>query len=600
MVRPDERGGFIESISDPNSNREQLDVFSIEIPNSDEAVDIAMGYRRCLDFDEGNQPGQDFAIVRGGDGYVVGVVADGVSQSFYGDIAAQHVTGWLLNELWTNRKRPPDQEQLEVRLKMLEAKVSELVEAYPLPRHLPDMHRQALESVRRDGSQAVFAAFVLDGKNKHLRLYQVGDVIALIHFPQSPPEAVTAPPKGRWSSAGMSKLQLNINDYKGATGIVIKSDGAGADWGIDLRSGALNRETFHGIAQARAGVDDVSFIAAAFRRKDEAGTFINSQISIDSPISGFAELPPGIIPTEDRAFKDRRRRGDESNDEPDEEPVEKGRSWMRGITTLFIIAALGGAASLVLMEVFRSLLTGEIPAKRITPEDLALSLSTGITYGLLAGVALISIIYLLLIWIVEIRGGESKNNGELEGSTQATRISRTMNVNMDECSRADFFNRYANHLSRGIGSRRDTKMGEALACIHLEGINPTKIELMLERQAPRFKDRIKAAFGASRDSVLQAIFYNPGGKPQEVGVSIQHVFKIPVNIPNKNNVVAKSLFVLLPGLTQGVKVPLRIRLMEFDNSVYEANLSLRGRQKERMQGDRFPFGGYYEIRIARR
>ena len=33
------------------------------------AVHVYLGYRRCAEFDEDNQPGQDYAIVRVGDGY---------------------------------------------------------------------------------------------------------------------------------------------------------------------------------------------------------------------------------------------------------------------------------------------------------------------------------------------------------------------------------------------------------------------------------------------------------------------------------------------------------------------------------------------------
>jgi hypothetical protein len=50
-----------------------------------------MGYRRSLGFDERNNPGQDYAVIRAESSYIVGIVADGVSQSFYGDLAAYHL-----------------------------------------------------------------------------------------------------------------------------------------------------------------------------------------------------------------------------------------------------------------------------------------------------------------------------------------------------------------------------------------------------------------------------------------------------------------------------------------------------------------------------
>src|SRR3954465_4839137 len=60
---------------------------------------ISIGYRRCRDFDQSNSPGQDFATVRADSKDVVGIVADGVSQSFLGNIAAKFLGTELLEVL---------------------------------------------------------------------------------------------------------------------------------------------------------------------------------------------------------------------------------------------------------------------------------------------------------------------------------------------------------------------------------------------------------------------------------------------------------------------------------------------------------------------
>src|SRR5215210_5431056 len=169
--------GKIELWSDQQSGEVQYEreSFPIGRRGSDQKIDVFLGYRRSLDFDTRNNPGQDFAAVRGdNDGYVVGVVADGVSQSFYGNLAAYYLSESLLDTLWKQRKRPPSENDLERELRELERKVAtEVVENHPIPDDLVPLHRESLEDKRSKGSQTVFASFVLDASRKRLHLYQV-------------------------------------------------------------------------------------------------------------------------------------------------------------------------------------------------------------------------------------------------------------------------------------------------------------------------------------------------------------------------------------------------------------------------------------------
>jgi VCBS repeat-containing protein len=267
MPKVTKDNGIIELRSDQWSGEVQYERTSLPLgtPGSNKKIDLVLGYRRSLDFDAQDSPGQDYAAVRAdANGYVVGVVADGVSQSFYGHLAAYHVSDSLLNVLWQERTRPPSADELERELKRLEKKVAqEVVENHPIPDNLVRLHREALEDKRSKGSQAVFAAFVLNASRKQLHLYQVGDVDAIVHYPNKRPELIHAPPKGRWSSAGRSEMRLKLTTYdgnEGASGIVIKSDGVGRDWG--LKEKALSGRAFALLSEERAGVDDVSFVAA--------------------------------------------------------------------------------------------------------------------------------------------------------------------------------------------------------------------------------------------------------------------------------------------------------------------------------------------------
>ena len=253
--------------SDQESGEVQYKRFTVAIPgNNHSEVEVLLGYRRSVDFDEGDKSGQDYAIARGGNGYVVGVVADGVSQSFYGDLAAKKVSEWLVDHLWNTRNHPPAQ-QLEKDLKTLEEEFAADVEAFKVPEYLPWMLKDNLESVRqKSGSQAVFTAFVLDLLNSRLSLYQVGDVIAIIHYFDKPSEAAQPPSiKGRWSSARKSDLLLEVTIHDRVRGVVVKSDGAGKDWGQSIDGDVLDEDSFKPLAQKQAGMDDVSFIAVRYK-----------------------------------------------------------------------------------------------------------------------------------------------------------------------------------------------------------------------------------------------------------------------------------------------------------------------------------------------
>lgn len=233
------------------------------VPGQSHSHELILGYRRSLDFDADDKPGQDYATFRCGQGYVVGVVADGVSQSFYGDLAAHYIAKAMIKALWHHRLRPPKYEQISKWLKDLEKRfASEVVARFKIPINLMPMLRENLEVLRaRQGSQAVFAAFLLDTARNHLYLYQVGDIEVIIHYPDRPPALLQAPPKGRWSSAGKSKLELATSFHNDIQGIVLKTDGAGKDWGMLLEGEALGQKAFKTLAEQRAGIDDLAFIA---------------------------------------------------------------------------------------------------------------------------------------------------------------------------------------------------------------------------------------------------------------------------------------------------------------------------------------------------
>jgi protein phosphatase 2C-like protein/all-beta uncharacterized protein len=256
--------------SEQESGELQYRQFSVPAPGAGQYVSVSLGYRRSTDFDRADQPGQDYAVVRGGEGFVVGVVSDGVSQSFYGHLAAQFVAERLLEFLWEWRENPPSANHLNRELRAFERDFKIRIDDYVLPAHLQPLQRGALEQTReRAGSQAVFAAFVLDVEARRLRLFEVGDALAVVHCARgetngSHSKVIQANHKGRWSSVGRTDLLLEEIDEWDVKGVIVKSDGASI-WGENLGSRKFGRAAFFEVAPELANYDDVSFVAAVFQ-----------------------------------------------------------------------------------------------------------------------------------------------------------------------------------------------------------------------------------------------------------------------------------------------------------------------------------------------
>lgn len=234
--------------------------------------------------------------MRGAEGYVVGVVADGVSQSFYGHLAAKYLAEHLLEFLWACRERIPDAVQLHHLLRRLESEFEFEIDSYPIPEHILSLQRSALEEVRKNsGSQAVFAAFVLDAIEKKLRLFEVGDAMAVVHCARdetngSHSKVIRANPAGRWSSVGRTELLLEEVNERDVRGVVIKSDGA-RDWGMSLAGSKLSEAAFYDVANDFANYDDVSFVAAVIHDEGAQVWSVDQRINVSKKIDSNPRPP---------------------------------------------------------------------------------------------------------------------------------------------------------------------------------------------------------------------------------------------------------------------------------------------------------------------
>jgi hypothetical protein len=251
----------LELVSRPSGRSVQYDTGRAELAGGG-SVSLALGYRRAAEFEQGDHPGQDFAVVRAGGGRVVAVVADGVSQSFFGDIAARHLANGVAELLWTRAANPPDAAEMLDALRGMAPAAHAEAETVAIAEHAPDLLRAALERQRPEGSQTVFAAAVFDPAAGTARLYQVGDAVVVL-FGAGDDAGTSVPanhPRARWSTRSAAALRLEVRDYAGVRGLVLRSDGAstfGDRWGDAADEGAFRERAEH-----LAGVDDVSFVAA--------------------------------------------------------------------------------------------------------------------------------------------------------------------------------------------------------------------------------------------------------------------------------------------------------------------------------------------------
>ena len=120
-------------------------------------------YARSAETMAAGDVGQDYLTLRHDDRKFVFALCDGVSQSFYGNIAAcvlgSALVAWLWNDLPLSGDDAAIGSALNNRLLSLTTPATQLVKKYPLPTNLANMHREVLEQKRDLGSDSTFVPF---------------------------------------------------------------------------------------------------------------------------------------------------------------------------------------------------------------------------------------------------------------------------------------------------------------------------------------------------------------------------------------------------------------------------------------------------------
>lgn len=201
-------------------------------------------YDRSADSRRGGAPGQDFMAFSGGADWLTFTLCDGVSQSFYGDLAArflgERLTGWLADLPWESMPDDPDTltsrlgEQLNRTLRLWTKDATELVVQKALSDLLPGMVRDALERKREVGSESMFVAGRIDMSRWVLVVCWMGDVRLWLwdadNQPFELPDAVWET-RERWSSKHGPKnglARVAVVPLERVSRITAHSDGVGS------------------------------------------------------------------------------------------------------------------------------------------------------------------------------------------------------------------------------------------------------------------------------------------------------------------------------------------------------------------------------------
>jgi hypothetical protein len=135
-------------------------------------------YARSQDSQKDEEPGQDILVLAENGNRLAFALCDGVSQSFFGDLAARILADTLLEWLWQQREFDIDAMRLSLAflLQKLTGSTKPKVAEYPIPDDLPEVVRSVLEQKRVEvGSASMFIAGIVDINQQKVLLAWLGD-----------------------------------------------------------------------------------------------------------------------------------------------------------------------------------------------------------------------------------------------------------------------------------------------------------------------------------------------------------------------------------------------------------------------------------------
>ncbi len=230
------------------------------------------GQDRSRDSQKSDQPGQDCISVRWTATRLAATLCDGVSQSFFGELAAAELSNKLSQFLLAlPNESDPNLLHDTIRdyLDTLSSTFSQTVEGYSLEHVEPAFLRTVLEKKRYLGSEAVFSAVLLDKRTDRVLFVWAGDCRLRLwlrgeEVTRELLSTETFITQERWSSSKgvIGNLHLALYPFSSFDTIISYSDGLAL---IDEKPNIFQENNVaieHYISQTKslASSDDVSFL----------------------------------------------------------------------------------------------------------------------------------------------------------------------------------------------------------------------------------------------------------------------------------------------------------------------------------------------------
>jgi len=130
------------------------------------ALSYRYAYARAAETREAGDTGQDYLTIIDGETSLIFALCDGVSQSFFGDLAARFLgdslAQWLREDVDDIASADKLQQNLTAYLASLTTDATRAVETLALPENIPAIFRDVLEEKRAIGSQSTFVCGRID------------------------------------------------------------------------------------------------------------------------------------------------------------------------------------------------------------------------------------------------------------------------------------------------------------------------------------------------------------------------------------------------------------------------------------------------------
>jgi hypothetical protein len=237
-------------------------------------VALTYVYTRSSDTRQANSMGQDFIAFQWDAARIAFAICDGVSQSFYGELAARFLGMRLVGALW--RGQLADLPQL---LADWKTEATQAIIGKAINQALPELQRVALERKREQGSESMFIAGLVDRAAKTAHLFWMGDMRIWLWDAagqEIPIPDASFETRERWSSRVGPKngsVRTAVVSLDQVAHLTVHSDGVGT---FAPRLNEVSQDLLNSIVAVQnsaSSSDDISVLDIDFRYQALFGQF---------------------------------------------------------------------------------------------------------------------------------------------------------------------------------------------------------------------------------------------------------------------------------------------------------------------------------------